>query len=85
MSEDNLARLRGSEEDVVRKREEFFRKLNTDKNFPEMVRRGMARGLMINTFVKRETAPVGYKYRVEFYLGCEDIVKGFQSIAVSVQ
>jgi hypothetical protein len=77
----NLKRLQSFEPEDVKKRNDFFEKLNTDKNFPAQVRKGM-NGLMIDSFEKK--ALVRPKYGDLLYLACEDLVKLFpNSISAS--
>jgi hypothetical protein len=65
------------EEKDVRAREAFFKKLNTDKTFPAMVRKGLE-GLMLDDFEKGRGVKPGFRYGEEFYLPCEDVVREFE-------
>jgi 2-polyprenyl-6-methoxyphenol hydroxylase-like FAD-dependent oxidoreductase len=82
MSVANLKRLQSFKPEDIKKRNEFFQKLNTDNNFPGQVRKGM-NGLMIDSFEKK--APVQPKYREDLLnLAYEDVVKLFpKSISAS--
>jgi hypothetical protein len=55
----------------------FFNILGTDRGFPAMVRHGL-KGLMLNSFEKAETVRPGYRYGEEWYLPCEDLVRGIK-------
>jgi 2-polyprenyl-6-methoxyphenol hydroxylase-like FAD-dependent oxidoreductase len=81
MSVANLKRLQSFEPEDIKKRDEFFKRLNTDENFPAQVRKGMD-GLMIDSFEKK--VPVQPKYREDLYLACEDVVELFpKSVSIS--
>jgi 2-polyprenyl-6-methoxyphenol hydroxylase-like FAD-dependent oxidoreductase len=81
MSVANLKRLHSFEPEDIKKRDEFFKKLNTDKKFPAQVREGM-NGIMIDWFEKKPL--VQPRYREDLYLACEDVVKLFpNSISAS--
>jgi len=62
---------------ILRLGRRFFHKLRTDRGFPAVVRRGL-KGLILNSFEKAETVRPGYRYGEEWYLPCEDLVRGFE-------
>jgi hypothetical protein len=82
LSENNLKRMQSVQGKDVVAREAVFHKLRTDRGFPALVRHGL-NGLMLNSFEKAETVRLGYRNGEEWYLLCEDVVKGFEKVTIS--